>query len=81
MSKNVVKNALVNAGATVAYVVLIASFFTHAKDIFGETKEDTVIIPIIMLLLLVISVAIMGLTIFGRPIVWYLEGKKRKHCI
>jgi len=34
-----------------------------------------------MLLLLVISVAMMGVLIFGKPTLWYLEGKKERSRI
>ncbi len=76
--KNIVKNAFVNAGATAVYIILIASFFTHAKNIFGANGDNTTVIPIVMLLLLVISAAITGLAVFGRPVMWYLDGKKKE---
>ena len=38
----------------------------------------TVIIPIAMLMLLVFSVALVGSLIFGRSIIWYLDGKRKE---
>ena len=34
------------------------------------------LVPIVMLSLLVFSVAIMGVLIFGRSAMWYLDGRK-----
>jgi hypothetical protein len=35
------------------------------------------LVPIAMLLLLVFSAALVGALIFGRPVLWYLEGRKQ----
>jgi hypothetical protein len=76
MKNNIVKNALLNACAAALYVVAIASFLFYVPKSFGVA--DNVLIPIVMLLLLVFSVALMGVLIFGRPILWYLDGKKQE---
>lgn len=75
MSKKIIKRSLLEAGAAVIYVTLIAAFFRNGNKLFAE--EDNIGMPILMLLLLVFSVAFMGMTIFGRSIFWYLDGEKK----
>ncbi len=79
MTGIIIKRASVNAAMTVAYIVLIASFLSNAKYIFGKNEGDeTVLVPIVMLLLLVISAAITGWCVFGLPVMWYIDGKKKE---
>ncbi len=78
MNKHILKHAVAGAGATALYVVLIATFLTNASHIFGPDEPKTVLVPIVMLLLLVLSVAITGTLVFGRPVLWYLDGKKKE---
>ncbi len=42
---------------------------------FGQAQ--TVFVPIFVLMLLVFSAALTGALIFGRPVLWFLEGKKK----
>ena len=68
-----------NALGTAVYVAVIASFLFYAPRIFGtDTPKDTVLVPFVMLLLLVLSVAITGSLVFGRPMLWYLDGRKKE---
>jgi len=76
--KNIFKNAVLGAGATALYIILIANFLSRAQNIFGKEESKTVLIPIMMLSLLVFSVALVGTLIFGRPIFWYLDGSKKE---
>lgn len=70
------KTALLNAAATAAYVTAVGSFLFYAQRIFGPGKSP--LIPIAMLLLLVFSAALTGSLIFGRPALWYLDGRKKE---
>ena len=74
--KPIFKNALIHAVATTIYVVAVASFLFYAPQVLSQAK--TVLIPISMLLLLVFSAAFTGILIFGRPVLWYLDGKKKE---
>lgn len=77
MKNNIIKIAALNAMATAAYIVAVASFMFYVpKKVFGTA--DTVLVPIVMLMLLVFSAAFTGLLIFGRPAFWYLDGKKKE---
>lgn len=75
----IIKYAVLHAMLTTLYIICIASFLFYVPKMFGLDKEpDTVLAPIVMLSLLVFSVATVGTLIFGRPILWYLDGKKHE---
>jgi hypothetical protein len=78
MSKgNIVKYALVNALGTSLYVIAITYLiYLGGKGLFEDS--ETVFIPAAMLMLFVFSAAFTGSLIFGRPVMWYLDGKKRE---
>ncbi len=78
MKNNIIKNAVFSAFATALYVAAISSFLFYAPKIFVTGKADTVLAPIVMLCLLIFSAALTGLLVFGRPILWYLDGKKKE---
>jgi hypothetical protein len=79
MNKDVIKHALVNAGVTTAYILLVVALVFNAETIFrGMEPEDNVFVGVAMLLLFVISAAVTSSAVFGRPILWYLDGKKRE---
>jgi hypothetical protein len=77
MKSPILKNAVLNASLAALYIVAI-SFFMFYGEIFMGKLGDTVLAPIFMLCLLVFSVAMMGLLIFGRPVMWYMDGKKKE---
>ena len=75
--KNVIKYALIDALGTAAYVVVVAVFmYFGSEGAFGTTKS--VFAPIAMLMLFVFSAAFTGTLMFGRPVIWYLDGKKHE---
>jgi len=78
MKNNITKYALINALATAFYIALVASFLFYVPKALNSNITDTVFAPILMLSLLVFSVSVVGLLIFGRPILWYLDGKKKE---
>lgn len=48
---------------------------------YGENiipKEDTVFMPMMMLMLFVFSASITATLVLGRPILWYLDGRKKE---
>ena len=75
--KNTLRYALVNSFGTAAYVTLIASFIYSLGSWFPEDGKS-VFIPIAMLMLFVFSAAFTGLLVLGRPVMWYLDGKKKE---
>ena len=75
--KNVVKYGLIDSIGTALYVIAVASFFyAGSQGLFGNAKS--ILIPITMLMLFVFSAAFTGTLVFGRPIIWFLEGKKKE---
>lgn len=75
--KGIVKHAIINALATALYVILIASLITSLGSMV-PVENKTVLAPIAMLMLFVFSAALTGFLVFGRPVMWYLDGKKRE---
>ena len=74
----IIKTATINAALMALYVSAISSFLFYIPKIFDNTKPDTVLAPIMMLSLLVFSAALVGALIFGKPILCYLDGKKKE---
>jgi len=74
--KKTLKYALINSLGTAVYIVFVVSLIFFIGNKFSGSDE-TIFIPIAMLMLLVFSVALVGSLIFGRPIIWYLNGKKK----
>lgn len=72
----IITRALIDAIGTVIYVILIASFMFSLQGL--SPKEDTIFVMTSMLLLLVCSAAITGFLVFGKPIMLYLDGKKKE---
>lgn len=76
--KNIIKNAIINAGGTAGYVLLLSGFFNYMERTFGDVPDNEFMAPVIMLLVFIISATITSFLVFGRPILWYLDGKKRE---
>ena len=72
------KIAFANALLTAAYIMIIGSFLFYAPEIFGRGEDKTPLIPIALLLLFVFSASLTGALIFGRPILWYLDNRKKE---
>lgn len=70
------KRAAINALLAFAYVAMVGLFMSNASIIFGE--KDTMITPVAVLMLLVFSAALMGILVFGQPLMWYIDGKKKE---
>jgi hypothetical protein len=74
----ILKHAILHAALTVLYITCIASVLTYVEKVFEAPQSKTVLGPILMLSLLVFSVAMVGSLIFGKPILWYWDGKKKE---
>lgn len=69
------KNPYINAGLAALYIVGIVLFISVVLAPQGDEPE-TILIPITMLCLFVISAATMGYIFFYQPLMMYLEGDK-----
>ena len=72
----IIKNALIDTIGTTAYIILVVSFIFSLQVL--APNEDIIIIPIAMLLLFVCSAAITGFLVFGKPVMLYIDGKKKE---
>jgi len=72
-----IKRACINSLGTALYIILVVSFI-FSLQAFSSKPEKTILIPIAMLLLFVCSAAITGFLVFGKPIMLYIDGKKRE---
>ena len=75
-NSTILKPALIHALGATAYIYLVATFMSNAKYILGPTQETLGVV--LFLLLFVISAAVMGMLVLGRPILWYLDGQKKE---
>lgn len=70
------EQALTHSFIALLYIVLVSFLLSNGEKLFGSDKS--VLVPIAMLSLLVLSAAIMGILIFGKPIIMYLDGQKKE---
>ncbi len=71
--------SLINALAAFIYISFVAWLLFNGENIFS--KESNFLLPLFLLLLFVISAAITGLLILGKPIHLYLNGFKKEAFI
>jgi|SRR3989344_1401508 len=72
----ILKRAFIDAVGTAFYIILIVSLIFSLRNF--PKIEDTPLIPIAMLLLFVCSAAITGFLVFGKPVMLYIDGKKKE---
>ncbi|OGL59293.1 hypothetical protein A3H10_00510 [Candidatus Uhrbacteria bacterium RIFCSPLOWO2_12_FULL_46_10] len=75
-NKSIITRSIINALGVIVYVLLVASIFTVGKDIFGPMPG--LFGPFVFLLLFVLSAAIVGSLIFGKPAFLFLDGQKKE---
>ena len=68
--------ATINSFSTAVYIIIVVSLLHYFGTNFETSK--TIIGPISALMLFVFSAAFTGMLVFGRPIMWYLDGKKKE---
>ena len=66
-----------HAIAVLVYISLVVTLITNLEKYFANTP-DTFMAPIAMLLLLVLSVAVMAILVFGRPVYLFLNNAKHE---
>jgi len=71
------KTALINTIGTTLYVGAVGGFMYYGSMIKIGQKAGF-LAPVTLLLLFVFSAALTGSLIFGKPILLYLEGKKKE---
>jgi hypothetical protein len=78
LDMKIFKQSLAYAAFAALYVTVVAAVMRNAQTLFGGNGPDTVLAPMGILMLLVVSAATMGLLIFGKPVMLYIDGKKRE---
>jgi hypothetical protein len=74
MNNKTVLHSFLSALGVFIYVSVVAWIMTNGERLFVDAPEFWM--PVVMLLLLVLSVAVMGLLIFGRPVYLFQSGSK-----
>ena len=72
-----IKRGALSAALAVLYIAVVATLMSNAERLFGEQKPS-ILAPIVILSLLVVSAATMGMLVFGKPVMLYMDGKKRE---
>ena len=70
------KNPYLNALAAVIYIALVATFLYCGQLYLGPVHS--IILPITMLSILVLSATVMGIIFFYQPVQMYLDGHKKE---
>ena len=71
-----VQRSFFNALGVSVYIAAVATVIRNGEKVFGQM--DNVLGPITFLLLFVISAAITGSLVIGKPVLMYLDGAKRE---
>ncbi|HSD12301.1 MAG TPA: hypothetical protein VLC10_01970 [Patescibacteria group bacterium] len=75
--RRIIRRGVANAALAAAYVGAVVLLLSNAQRLFGQ-GEDRMLVPFAMLMLFVVSAAVTGGLVFGMPLLWYLDGKKRE---
>jgi hypothetical protein len=69
-----IQRSFLNALGTVAYVAGVALVMQNGEKLFGEV--DTILAPIAFLTTFVLSAAVTGSLVLGRPLLMYFNNEK-----
>lgn len=73
------RSAFWNAFSAAAYIIVIVGILTYVPQMTGASKRpDTILAPIAMLSLFVLSAAMMGYLFVYQPVLLYFEGQKQE---
>jgi heme O synthase-like polyprenyltransferase len=75
-NKKILQWSVLAALGTGAYIALVAFLMTHAEGLMGPDKS--ILNPIVLLLLFVVSAAVTSALVLGKPTLLYLDGKKKE---
>lgn len=69
--------AFLHSVGVLLYITFVAFLMSNGNSLFGNI-DNTIIGPVAMLMLFTLSAAVVGSLVFGRPVMLYLDGKKRE---
>ncbi len=78
MPKKLIKYAFLSALGEGVYISLIALLMSNLGRIMGDTPDNKILAPITFLLLFVLSTAVSGALVLGKPALMYLDGRKKE---
>lgn len=70
------KTGFINALGVLVYIALVSVIMTNADKLFG--KMENYLGPIAFLLLFTLSAIVVGGLVIGKPLMLYLDGKKKE---
>lgn len=76
MNKNILGRSLLHACLAVVYVFLIVMLMRNGEKLFGN--DSKILGTMSFLLLFVVSATVMGFLVLGKPILMYIENKKKE---
>ena len=79
MKKELVKYSFLMAVGELAYIFLVVLFMRNAQKILGN--DQNIISTMAFLLVVVLSASVSGALILGKPIMLYLDNKKKEAII
>ena len=68
----------VHALGVALYVFIVANVMLNGGKWVGNDSQLGPFAPFAILMLFVLSAAIVGMLVFGKPALWYLDGKKKE---
>jgi hypothetical protein len=71
----IIKYALFDSMSTSVYIMLVSSFIAFMQKSPPDAKLFG---TVAFLMLFVFSAAVTGFLVFGKPIMWYIDGKKHE---
>ncbi|MFC1656456.1 hypothetical protein ACFL14_00605 [Patescibacteria group bacterium] len=76
MSNKLLRYSFIHSVGVLFYIFCVAMLMNYGDQIFG--KMDNILGPIAFLLLFVISALIVSMLVLGKPIILYLDQKKKE---
>lgn len=76
LRSEILKYAAIHGVGVVLYVAAVVTAIFYGGTFVSLTIPELVA-PMLVLLLFVVSAAVVGMLVFLRPLIWYLDGKKR----
>ena len=74
--KFLLKQAVLHSLAILVYCGLVGYLMLNGERLFGQANN--ILGMVAFLMLFVLSAAIVGSLVLGRPIIYYLDGKKKE---
>jgi len=71
-----VQRSFLNALGTALYIIVVATVLFNSNKIFEQ--KDNAFTPMAALMLFVLSAAITGSLVIGKPVLMYLDGQKKE---